>query len=203
MRVRELRPRLWYWTAPHPEWTPDSAGDDGCERDVGSYAYVSPDGSTLVLLDPLVEDWDALDGDVEHHGPPHVLVTCQWHIRSADAILDRYEGARTWVFAPVVDAASKGMRVTDSFELEDELPAGLEAYLTFGEIGEVAYRIPEYGAIVTGDALARAPGKDVRVWWADRERLQALLDRPLEMLLLTHGEPALEGGREALERALG
>ena len=52
--MRELRPRLWHWTAPHPEWTPESGGDDGWEQEVGCYAYVSPDGGTLVLLDPLV-----------------------------------------------------------------------------------------------------------------------------------------------------
>jgi len=200
--VRELRPRLWYWTAPHPEWTPESGGDDGWEREVGSYAYVPPDGGTLVLIDPLVADWDALDRDVEHHGPPHVLITCDGHYRSADEILDRYGGARTWVFAPAVEQTSKGMRVTDSFDLDDELPAGIEAHLTFGDIGEVAYRIPEYEAIVTGDALARAPGQDVRVWLADKERLGAVLDRGVEMLLLTHGEPVLDNGGDALARAL-
>ena len=202
MGAHQLRLRLWYWTAPHPDWTPEQGGADGWEQEVGSYAYVSPDGGTLVLVDPLVVDWDVLDGDVERHGPPQVLITCQWHSRSANEILDRYEGARTWVFAPAVEETSKAMRVTDTFELDDELPAGVEAHPTFGEINEVAYRIPEYEAIVTGDALARAPGKDVRVWWADKERLEALRERGVEMLLLTHGEPVLEGGGEALTRAL-
>ncbi|MEX2211447.1 MAG: hypothetical protein WD689_06760 [Gaiellaceae bacterium] len=209
MDVRELKPRLWYWTAPHPEWTPDSAGENGWEQEVGCYAYVSADERAPALIDPLVpaegeeEFWAALDGDVEHHGPPNVLLTCRWHYRSSDQILDRYEGARTWVYTPAVAETAKSTRVTDSFELDDPLPAGIEAHLTFGETQEVAYRIPEYGAIVTGDVLARAPGKDVRVWWADRERLQALLDRGVELLLLTHGEPVLEGGGDALRRALG
>jgi hypothetical protein len=209
MDVRELRPRLWYWTAPHPEWTPDSAGENGWEQEVGSYAYISADERTLALIDPLVpaaeedEFWRALDRDVEHHGPPHVLITCKWHTRSAQQILDRYEGSRTWVYAPALSEASKGTRVTDSFELDDALPAGIEARLVFDEIHEVAYRLPEYGAVAFGDALAANPGAHVRVWWADREKLQALLDRPLELLLLTHGEPVLEDGGEALARALG
>lgn len=50
-------------------------------------------------------------------------------------------------------------------------------------------------------ALAAAPGAPVRVWYGD-EWLRGLLDRPLELLLLTHGEPVLEGGGEALARAL-
>jgi hypothetical protein len=203
MRFRELRPRLWHWTAPHPDWTPEQGGPEGWEQDVGCYAYVPPDGGTLVLLDPLAPEWDTLDRDVERHGPPHVLITCRWHARSADEILGRYEGARTWVFAPAVEETSKAMRVTDGFEFGDELPGDVEAHLTFAEIGEVAYRIPEYRAIVTGDALARAPGADVRVWWADQERLRAVGEAGVEMLLLTHGEPVLEGGGDALARALG
>jgi glyoxylase-like metal-dependent hydrolase (beta-lactamase superfamily II) len=202
VHLRELRSRLRHWTAPHPDWTPEQGGDDGWEQEVGCYAYAPPDGGTLVLVDPLVASWDALDGEVEQHGAPHILITCQWHFRSAPQILDRYEGARTWVFAPAVDEVSKQTRVTDAFALGDPLPGGIEAYLVFGEIGEVAYRIPEYEAVVTGDALAAAPAKPVRVWWADRDKLRALLDRPIEMLLLTHGGPVLERGGEALARAL-
>lgn len=40
------------------------------------------------------------------------------------------------------------------------------------------------------------------MWWADRDKLRALLERPVAMLLLTHGVPVLGGGGEALARAL-
>jgi hypothetical protein len=208
MKARELRPRLWYWTAPHPDWTPEQGGEDGWEQEVGSYAYVSPDGRELLLFDPLVpresedEFWRSLDEDVERYGPPQVLITCFWHARSADAISDRYEDARVWSYAPSLAEASKWMRVTDAFEREEALPAGIEASMVARAIGEVTYRLPEYDAVVTGDALAAAPGAPVRVWQADEEAVRALLDRPIEMLLLTHGEPVLEGGGEALARAL-
>jgi hypothetical protein len=49
---------------------------------------VAPDGGTLVLVDPLVpagdEDafWRVLDGHVEHHGPPNVLIKVFFHARS-------------------------------------------------------------------------------------------------------------------------
>src|SRR5215218_6193203 len=97
MEIRELRPRLWYWTARHPDWTPEEGGADGWEPDVGCYAYVSPEGDELVLIDPLVPDDDMFDGerfwralyrDVEHHGPPNVLITIYWHARSAPRIID-------------------------------------------------------------------------------------------------------------------
>jgi hypothetical protein len=212
MDVRELRPRLWYWTARHPDWTPDQGGDDGWEPDVGCYSYVSPDGATLVLLDPLApgngEDeerfWRALDRDVESHGPPHVLLTIFWHARSAATILDRYDGARVWVHEPALEEVRKRSTVTDTFVPGDALPAGLEAH-DAGVNKEVAYRIPEYAALVTGDVLIAPPGGPVRVWEGGddaRRGLRPVLERPVELVLLTHGEPVLEGGREALATAL-
>ena len=35
-----------------------------------------------------------------------------------------------------------------------------------------------------------------------REALRPLLDLPVELVLVSHGEPVLEGGREAIARAL-
>jgi hypothetical protein len=36
-----------------------------------------------------------------------------------------------------------------------------------------------------------------------REALRPLLDLPVEMVLVSHGEPVLGGGREALAKSLG
>jgi hypothetical protein len=209
--MRELKPRLWYWTARHPDWTPDQGGDDGWEPDVGCYAYVTPDGGTLVLVDPLVPAgdgdafWRALDGDVEHHGPPNVLVTIFFHARSAQEILDRYDGARVWAYAPVRDELARRTSVTDFYDLGDALPAGIEAYPVGGDAHEVALRLPEYEAVVLGDAMIASPGGVPRVWPEDdsvRTALRLLLERPLELLLLTHGVPVLADGHAALARAL-
>jgi glyoxylase-like metal-dependent hydrolase (beta-lactamase superfamily II) len=206
-----LRPRLWYWTARHPDWAPDKGGEDGWEPDVGCYAYVAPDGGTLVLVDPLVpagdEDafWRALDGHVEHHGPPNVLITVFFHARSAQEILDRYARARVWAYAPAREELSKWTRVTDVYELGDPLPAGIEAHPTGGDEHEVAYRLPEYDALVVGDAMIAAPGAAPRVWPQDesvRTALRALRERPVDLLLLTHGAPVLADGGGALARAL-
>src|SRR5215208_627292 len=166
MDPRELKPRLWYWTARHPDWGPG----DGWEPDVGCYAYVTPDGGTLVLVDPLVpagdDDalWRALDADVDHHGPPHVLVTVFFHARSAQEILDRYDRARVWGHAPARDELAKWTSVTDGFQLGDPLPAGIQALPVGGDEHEVAYLLPEYDAVVLGDAMIAPPGGAVRVW---------------------------------------
>ena len=45
--MRELRPGLWHWEAPHPEWEPGEPWD----RVVSSYAI--DDGERLLLFDPL------------------------------------------------------------------------------------------------------------------------------------------------------
>ncbi len=65
----------------------------------------------------------------------------------------------------------------------------------------MAFLLPEHDAVVVGDALAAAPGAPVRVWEGG-DSLRPLLERPVSLLLLTHGEPVLEGGGEALARAL-
>jgi hypothetical protein len=182
MGPQELRPRLWRWTARHPGWTPEQGGEGGWEPEAGCHALVAPDGRALVLVDPLVpaddEDgfWRALDGDVERHGPPHILLTVFWHARGSRRILGRYEGARLCAYAPARESAH-----------------------------ELAYRVPEYDAVVVGDSLIRPPGGDVRVWSHEpsvRTELRSRLAQPLGLLLLTHGEPVLGGGREALARAL-
>src|SRR5207247_10318674 len=94
MEVQELRPGLWRWTAPHPEW--EHAEHWGPE--VGSVYAELPDA--VVVIDPLVpadEDerfWSALDYDVERLGRPvHVLLTVHWHERSVAAVLERYRAA--------------------------------------------------------------------------------------------------------------
>ena len=45
--MRELRPGLWHWQAPHPEWEPTEPWSEN----VSSYAI--DDGERLLHFDPL------------------------------------------------------------------------------------------------------------------------------------------------------
>jgi len=45
--MRELRPGLWHWQAPHPGWEPS----EPWSQNVSSYAI--DDGQRLLLFDPL------------------------------------------------------------------------------------------------------------------------------------------------------
>jgi glyoxylase-like metal-dependent hydrolase (beta-lactamase superfamily II) len=199
MDVQELRPGLWRWTASHPEW--DHAEQWG--PDVGSVYAELPE--SVVVIDPLVPDdeeerfWSALDADVKRLGlPVHVLLTVHWHERSVAVVLDRY-GATLW--RP---------------EEKGDLPGGVKAEVVQGtDWVEAAFFLEQHRALVTGDLLIGSDGGiELPVSWFPkaeqdwvrselkpmlRERLGAL---PVELVLVSHGEPVLENGADALERAL-
>jgi glyoxylase-like metal-dependent hydrolase (beta-lactamase superfamily II) len=219
MDVRELEPGLWHWTAPHPDWTPKDAGPNGWDEIVSSYLWSG--GGELALFDPLAPApgtaeatpfWEALDRDVAAHGPPHVLLTIYWHARSAQSIADRYEGTRVWAHAPAASELRKRTTVTDEFAAGDRLPGGVEP-LESARSREILFWLPSPGALVAGDVLLGTADGGIRVcpdsWLgrnadpaALREELRVLLDRPVELVLPTHGEPVVSGAREALGAAL-
>jgi hypothetical protein len=215
----EVRQHLWRWELPHPDWAPEEAEDGGWEETVASYAALA-DGQVL-LLDPLAPPhgsaeaerfWRALDDDVEHHGSPAVLVTIFWHARSAREVSQRYDGATVWVHEPAHAPVAERTPVTDTFRLGDDLPGGAVAY-DGGREGEVLYWLPSHRALVAGDALLGAGPGAARVcpthWIGDghtrddvRRSLQPLLELPVDLLLLTHGDAIADDARGALERAL-
>ena len=207
MEVARIASGLWRWTGYHEEW----------REDVGSVYIETPDG--VVLIDPLVppEDterfWQALDHDVERLGASvHVLVTIFWHTRSAAAMVERYS-ARVWATTRARPAvARRAGIVTDAFRPGDPLPGGIEAHRT-ARATEVIYWIPEHRALVPGDVLLGDGRGGVRLcpesWLPSgtghaqlAESLRPLLDLPVERVLLSHGEPVLEEGRDALAAPL-
>ena len=207
--MQEIRRGLWRWTTVHPDWTPEEGGPDGWDPEVASYLYESRDG--VGLFDPLVDDddvWSALDERVAAaQGPPHVLITLTWHVRSTLAIAERHPGTRVWAHdrPPWIDETRKRVAVTDVFAVGDPLPAGIEAR----EPREVVYWIPEHRALVAGDVLLPDGAGGVRFtpWLGEqpaeelRENVRSLLDLPIELVLLTHGA-AVDDGRDALARAV-
>jgi glyoxylase-like metal-dependent hydrolase (beta-lactamase superfamily II) len=200
MDVQELRPGLWRWIAEHPEW----AHAEHWGPEVGSVYAELPDA--VILIDPLVPEdeeekfWSALDRDVERGARPvHVLLTVHWHERSVASVLDRYK-ATLW--RP---------------EEQGELPAGVRAEVVKGsDWVEAMFFLEPHRALVVGDLLIGKDGgielpiawfpKGEQDWARDelkpmlRERLGAL---PVELVLVSHGEPVLSDGAAALERALG
>jgi glyoxylase-like metal-dependent hydrolase (beta-lactamase superfamily II) len=195
--VQAIAPGLSWWTGPHPDWTPEDLEDGkGWEQIVSSYALAADD--SLVLFDPLIEDWGELDRMVERHGPPAILITILWHVRSSPEILDRYKGASLWAHEPAAEWIGERVRVTNTFTPGDDLPGGVEA-VPMRRIEEVAYRLPDHDAVVVGDTILRhgdraelCPPTWVRqseTLDAAREAGRGLMTWRPSRLLLTHGGP--------------
>jgi hypothetical protein len=188
----ELRPGLHRWTAPHPDFEPEPEPDSPADWPelVGCVAYHAPEA--LALIDPLVPDelWPALDRLADGR-PVTVLTTIEFHRRSRDAVIERYAAST----APV--------------------PRGVET-IPIPRAGERMFWIPELAALVPGDRLLGGTDGTLRVCpdsWLRyltsgitgpqlRAALRPLLQLPIELVLVSHGEPVLAGGRDALALAL-
>jgi hypothetical protein len=191
MEPQELRPGLYRWTAPHPDFEPDPEPDSPADwpEQVGCVAYQGPEA--LVFIDPLVPEelWPALDRLVEGR-PVTVLTTIAFHSRSGDAVVKRYDASA---------------RLTRGVEM-----------IRIPRAGEAMVWIPEHAALVPGDRILGGREGGLRVCpdsWLSylpsgitgeelREALRPLLQLPIELVLVSHGEPVLAAGRDELERAL-
>ena len=197
--MEELKPGLWTWTAPHPAWTPEA---EGWEREVRSYAYDA--GDSLVLFDPLVSADEV--AKLAAGRPVVVLLTCRWHVRSSSDLVQRL-GAT--VHAP---AGVDGLAVaTVPYELGEDLAGDVEPQVG-GYPDEATLWLREHAALVVGDVfLGGERGFHVQPdsWLTDgmthdglRDGLRPLLELPVEMLLVTHGNPILGDAHATLERAI-
>jgi hypothetical protein len=199
--IAELRPRLYRWTAPHPAWTPDAepGGPLDWPRLVGSVA-VATDGGLVLIDAQLPPDpaaiWPELDRLVAAHGPAvTVLTTMRFHRRSWQELVERY-GARH-------------RKARDA-----DIP-GVEPFVV-PDADEAMLWLPGPRALVPGDRLIGDGAGGVRACPASwlgylpagldvdglKERLRPLLELPVELVLVTHGEPVLEDGHAALSKAL-
>jgi glyoxylase-like metal-dependent hydrolase (beta-lactamase superfamily II) len=170
MEVQELKPGLWRWTAPHPEW------DDA----VVSSAYLEASGA-VVLVDPLVPRGEedrfcaALDRDVERLGlPVAIVLTNPWHRRSSTELSRRYD-AQIFVGA------------------DGSLPGGLTAYPGGMQPEDFVLHAPSQRALFTGDTLL---GSELcpEDWLAQGRKhhvacLRRLLDLDADLVVPSHGDP--------------
>ncbi len=201
--MEELAPGLYRWTARHPAWEPgaEPGSPEDWPPEVGCVAYAAPDA--LVLVDPLVEDWAALDALVARQGKPVVvLTTMRFHGRSRGEVAGRY-GAELRSHAAAPPAGVRRIPI----EGMDETMVWLEAprALIPGDrlIGDPRPASPaRTGGIRPCPAswlryLRPAPDEA-----ALRAALAPLLELPVEAVLVSHGEPVRRGGLPALRAAL-
>jgi hypothetical protein len=193
----EIAAGLWRWTAAHSAWRPGAAPNSPADWDqyVGSVLYVGRD--VAVFIDPLVPSdeeqfWGWADERVAGRSVV-VLTTLLPHRRSREQVAQRY-GACT-------------------SRVKRDLPAGVESIVLRGA-RETMFWLPEHRALVPGDRILGAAGGGLRLcpeswlYWVRVSRdelrmlLEPLVDLPIERVLVSHGEPVLSGGAEALRRCL-
>ena len=196
----------------HPDWTPAEGGPNGWEQEVGCVYYEADDA--VVLIDPLVppEDeehfWAALDRDVERAGVPvHILLTVFWHGRTSQAIADRY-GAEIWAHEKALQVERREVEPTKTFAFGEPLPGGVEPRDAV-RYDESIMWIPAHRALVFGDVVLGSPLRLCPESWlgqsthADlKDALRPLLERPVELVLPSHGEPVVENASDALAAIL-
>jgi glyoxylase-like metal-dependent hydrolase (beta-lactamase superfamily II) len=219
--VRELRPGLWYWEAPHPEWSVGEPWD----QVVSSYAI--DDGERLLLFDPMTppSDLDALVG----HRETAVVLTCPWHERATENLVERLDVP---VYTPMPDTAEYLMRTYGAtaeqagdgspdlvwlfkegkghprpYAAGARLPVGVEAF-PGQKPNDMVLWIESHAAVIAGDTLVDfGDGLHINPRWLSPDvsradvldGLRPLLDLPVEHALATHGGPF---DRAALAHAL-
>ena len=92
--ARELKPGLWHWEAPHPEWRASEPWD----QSVSSYAI--DDGERLLLFDPIAppSEIDELAATRE----TAIVLTSPWHERDTQSLVERHGVP---VYTPLPDSA--------------------------------------------------------------------------------------------------
>ena len=219
--MRELRPGLFHWGAPHPEWRASEPWD----QVVSSYAI--DDGQRLLLFDPMTppSEIDALTADRE----TTVVLTCPWHERATESLVERLGVP---VYTPLPDTAEDLMRTygitaeqagdgspdlvwllkegkgdARPYTAGDRLPVGVEAF-PGQKPNDMVLWIESHATVIAGDTLVDfGDGLHINPRWLSPEvtreqvveGLSPLLQLQVEHVLATHGGPF---DRTALEHAL-
>jgi hypothetical protein len=212
----EIAPGVWRWTARHPDWHPSGFG-----AEVASFALTA--GDEVLLLDPLLPDDDrrdglhqALDGLAAGARAVHALITIPCHVRSSEALAERYDGL-IWGPPKTASKLDDAGRFTPIGPDAVPGPAGVQAFaIGRPQRTERPLWIPSHQAIAFGDAIVTSPDGELRLWAQEpvddrrtafyRDRfvptLAALRGLPAQRILTTHGAPILTDGAAALATAL-
>jgi hypothetical protein len=193
--MRELSPGLWHWTARH----------ERIGTDVSSY-YLR---SERVLIDPMIPP----EGDewfVEHGTPEHVLLTNRHHDRHSWRLRDRFGCTVHCVRNGIHELVGRGP--VEPFDFGDELPGGAIAYEVDAICpDETALHVPRHQALACADGVVQSGSADGLRFVSERlmddpeetkrglrDAYRRLLVLDFDALLLAHGEPVVDGAKDAL-----
>jgi glyoxylase-like metal-dependent hydrolase (beta-lactamase superfamily II) len=209
--MREVTAGIWHWQAPHPDWDEEQ----WWPQLVSSYAIET--GGQFLLADPL-----AVPDELRERATG-ILLTAPYHERDARKLgvpihTPPADTWQDWVEKFGIDPEKvRGMESEDlawlraaegegHFHEPGAWPFGIQAYAG-REDNDVILWLPDVGALVCGDTISDfGDGLDIHLGGRThvtkeqvQERLQPLLDLPVEFVLPAHGEPT---DRAALARVL-
>jgi glyoxylase-like metal-dependent hydrolase (beta-lactamase superfamily II) len=196
--MREIAPGIWHWTARH----------ERIEIDVSSH-YLSEE---RVLIDPMLPP-EGLGWFEQHDPPAHLVMSNRHHDRHAWRLQEAFGCTVHCVRNGLHEIEGRGE--VEPFDFGDELPGGIAVH----EIGaicpdEAALHIPRHGALVCADGVIRY-GEELTFvpdqFMDDpedtkrrlRDAYRPLLDLDFDLLLLAHGNPLPQGGKDALRAFVG
>jgi hypothetical protein len=209
--MRELRPGVWHWRSPHPDWDEEQwwpalvssyaieLGDDVILFDPRSVPAELRERATVVVLSAPYHERDARRLGLPVYTPP--ADTWQDWVEKFGVDPDEVRGMESDDLAWLRAGDGEG-----HFRGPGEWPFGITAYAG-REDNDLVFWLPSINAIVTGDSLSDfGDGLDIHLGGRKHvkrddlaERLRPLLDLPIDFVLPAHGEPT---GRAALERVL-
>jgi hypothetical protein len=196
---KEIAPGLFHWTAVHPE------------IGVRVHSYYLP--RERVLLDPLLPGRGGAAW-LEEHGPPeHIILTCRLHARHSAKLVAAF-GCAVWVNRKGLAHLDRALAARP-FDDGDRLPGRIHA-VTIGALSpdESALVIPRVRAAAVADGVIRR-GNGALTFVPDELLVDDLRDAPRvkrelkaayrklarrswDHLLMAHGNPWMDDGREAL-----
>jgi hypothetical protein len=196
---KEIAPDLFHWTAVHPE--------------IGVRVHSYYWSLERVLLDPLLPTPGGMAW-LKKHGPPeHIILTNRLHSRHSAKLVAAFD-CTVWVNRKGLFHLAPALKARP-FDDGDELPGGIRAV----EIGilcpdESAVFIPRARAAAVADGVVRRgsgpltfvsdqllvddPRDAPRVKRELKAAYLKLSKEPWDHLLMAHGSPWMNDGREAL-----
>jgi hypothetical protein len=193
--VEEIAPGLWHWKALR-----QSIGSE-----VSSYYLVGE----RVLIDPMIPT-EGLGWFDEHGRPEHLLMTNRHHDRDAWKLQDAFGCIVHCIRDGLHEVVGRG--TVESFEFGDVLPGGVGAYEVDAICpDECALHVPAHRALACADGVVRWPTDGPLSFVPDelmdepertkaglRDAYRRLLDLDFDRLLLAHGDPMIDGAKDAL-----
>jgi hypothetical protein len=197
--MREILPGVFHWSTFH----------EGIGEVVHS-ALLTGDEAAF-LIDPR-EPVEGLDFFLDHGPPAHAYLTNRHHFRHSDRFARAFNTV-VWCHREGLHEFLNG-EIVRPFKHGDELQGRVNA-VKIGALcpEETAFFIPRNGGLVAlGDSIIRIGSELSFVpdayMGADpeevkrglRESLERLLELDFSHLLLAHGEPIIDKGKDALDR---